>query len=155
MAEESGRECGSGGVKRTDTMNKVIDIEHRLENIEKILKMLVVNSLVDDLNRSMNYECEDELEASEELKELLYKYNLIVNKLQMSNGFTFVYISIDENNKYRLKNFIDINHNLKEHFEHLVPVFEFKTMNGMQRKRFIEENISFQIKDKEIHIYAK
>ena len=101
MAEESGGECGSDGVKRTDTMNKVKDIEYRLENLEKILKMLVVNSLVDDLHRSMNYECEDELEASEELKELLYKYNLIVNKLQMSNGFTFVYISIDENNKYR------------------------------------------------------
>lgn len=80
---------------------KVKDIEYRLESIEKILKLLVANSLVDDLNRSINYECEDEIEASEELIELLYQYNLTVNKLQVSNGFTFVYISIDENNKYR------------------------------------------------------
>ena len=50
---------------------------------------------------------------------------------------------------------ININHNLKKQFEHIVPVFEFKTMNGMQRKRFVEENISFQIKDKEIHICAR
>lgn len=134
---------------------KVKDIEYRLESIEKILKLLVANSLVDDLNRSINYECEDKIEASEELIELLYQYNLTVNKLQVNNGFTFVYILIDENNKYRFKNFIDINNNLKEQFEHIVPIFEFKTLNGMLRKRFVEENISFQIKDKEIHIYAK
>lgn len=134
---------------------KVKDIEYRLESIEKILKLLVANSLVDDLNRSINYECEDKIEASEELIELLYQYNLTVNKLQVNNGFTFVYILIDENDKYRFKNFIDINNNLKEQFEHIVPIFEFKTLNGMLRKRFVEENISFQIKDKEIHIYAK
>ncbi|RGZ88847.1 hypothetical protein, partial [Eubacterium sp. AM46-8] len=57
---------------------KVKDIEYRLESIEKILKLLVANSLVDDLNRSINYanslvddlnrsinyECEDKIEAS-------------------------------------------------------------------------------------------
>lgn len=37
---------------------------------------------------------------------------------------------------------------VKESEKEMIPVFKFNALNGMQRKRFIEEGISFCIDEK-------
>lgn len=128
-------------------------LDERLESIEKILKILVVNSLADDLEK-MN-DIGQKIELSTELKELLADYGMIVADTEVRNGFTLVYIETKSSVKYKVKDYQFLDWKIKDQFSGLVPIFKFAALNGMQRKRFIEENISFCIDEKEIHICAR
>lgn len=44
---------------------------------------------------------------------------------------------------------------IKGMHERMIPIYQFESINGIQRKRFVEENISFLIYEKEIHICAR
>lgn len=126
-------------------------IYERLDTVEELLKMLVVNSLVDDLKESA---IKPDQILTIEARELLKSYDMNVIKSEKTGGFTFVYIEMGNKYKYKITDYIMINDYIKSKQEDLVPVFQFKIMNGMQRKRFIEENISFIIYEKETYICA-
>ena len=129
------------------------DIDKRLNGIEKVLKMLVVNSLVDDIDKERM-----QLDRNEEFNKIvdfLSQYKLTIGRTDETNGFTLVYVFTNTKQKFKTKDYLLINQKLVNTFEHVVPVFGFDTLNGMQRKRFIEESISFQITGKETFICAK
>lgn len=126
-------------------------IYERLDTVEELLKMLVVNSLVDDLKESA---IKPDQTLTIEARELLKSYDMNVIKSEKTGGFTFVYIEMGNKYKYKITDYIMINDYIKSMQEDLVPVFQFKILNGMQRKRFIEENISFIIYEKETYIFA-
>lgn len=129
------------------------DIDKRLNGIEEILKMLVVNSLVDDIDKQRMQL--DRNEKFNQIADFLSRYKLIIGKIDETNGFTLVYVFTNTKQKFKTKDYLSISQSLITTFEHVIPVFCFDTLNGMQRKRFIEENLSFQITDKETFIFAK
>lgn len=128
------------------------DIDKRLNGIEEVLKMLVVNSLVDDIDKERMQLDRNELN---EMVDFLSQYKLTIEKTDETNGFTLVYVFTNTKQKFKTKDYLLINQKLVNTFEHVVPVFCFDTLNGMQRKRFIEERVSFQITGKETFICAK
>ena len=75
-----------------------------------------------------------------EMKELLKKYGMIITDVESKNGFILVYIETDKSLK--LNEYQTLKYKIENKFR-MVPVFTFQSLNGMQRKRFIEENISF------------
>lgn len=132
------------------------DIDKRLSSIEEVLKMLVVNSLINDIDKERVQQ--DRYELNEEFNEIvdfLSQYKLTIGRTDETNGFTLVYVFTNTKQKFKTKDYLLINQKLVNTFEHVVPVFCFDTLNGMQRKRFIEESISFQITGKETFICAK
>ena len=132
------------------------DIDKRLSSIEEVLKMLVVNSLINDIDKERVQQ--DRYELNEEFNEIvdfLSQYKLAIGRTDETNGFTLVYVFTNPKQKFKTKDYLLINQKLVNTFEHVVPVFCFDTLNGMQRKRFIEESISFQITGKETFICAK
>ena len=132
------------------------DIDKRLSSIEEVLKMLVVNSLINDIDKERVQQ--DRYEWNEEFNEIvdfLSQYKLTIGRTDETNGFTLVYVFTNPKQKFKTKDYLLINQKLVNTFEHVVPVFCFDTLNGMQRKRFIEESISFQITRKETFICAK
>lgn len=132
------------------------DIDKRLNGIEKILKMLVVNSLVGDIDKERMQLDRNELnEEINEIVDFLSQYKLTIGRTDETNGFTLVYVFTNTKQKFKRKDYLFINQKLVNTFKHVVLVFCFDTLNGMQRKRFIEESISFQITGKETFICAK
>ena len=132
------------------------DIDKRLSSIEEVLKMLVVNSLINDIDKERVQQ--DRYELNEEFNEIvdfLSQYKLTIGRTDETNGFTLVYVFTNPKQKFKTKDYLLINQKLVNTFEHVVPVFCFDTLNGMQRKRFIEERVSFQITGKETFICAK
>ena len=132
------------------------DIDKRLSSIAEVLKMLVVNSLINDIDKERVQQ--DRYELNEEFNEIvdfLSQYKLTIGRTDETNGFTLVYVFTNPKQKFKTKDYLLINQKLVNTFEHVVPVFCFDTLNGMQRKRFIEESISFQITGKETFICAK
>ena len=132
------------------------DIDKLLSSIEEVLKMLVVNSLINDIDKERVQQ--DRYELNEEFNEIvdfLSQYKLTIGRTDETNGFTLVYVFTNPKQKFKTKDYLLINQKLVNTFEHVVPVFCFDTLNGMQRKRFIEESISFQITGKETFICAK
>lgn len=120
------------------------------------MKLLVVNSLVDDLKNVKDTEiCEEKSELLARLKEFLKEYKMVVIDTELRNEFRLVYIETENAVKYKIKDFRVLDEIIKNYFLGVVPIFSFESLNGMQRKCFIEENISFCIKGKEIYICAR
>ena len=71
--------------------------EERLDSIEKLLKMLLANSLVDRLDNEIFLKNNPEINM--EMKELLKKYGMIITDVESKNGFILVYIETDKSLK--------------------------------------------------------
>lgn len=164
-------------------------LNERLDSIEKILKMLVVNSLVDDINTEIdkqekNDDVNTEIDKQEKnddvnieidkqekidaikasvsqllipfsLRRLLTKHEMKLGVVKVEQDITFMFLENEGTRKYKFKDYDELNQKIKEKYQKIVPIFNFKKLNGMQRKRFLEENISFSVQDKEIHICVK
>lgn len=151
-------------------------LNERLDSIEKILKMLVVNSLVDDINTEIdkqekNDDVNTEIDKQEKidsikasvsqilipfsLRRLLTKHKMKLGVVKVEQDITFMFLENEGTRKYKFKDYDELNQEIKEKYQKIVPIFNFKKLNGMQRKRFLEENISFSVQDKEIHICVK
>ena len=138
------------------TKNNFDRLNERLDFIERILQLLVVNSLVDDINNT----CGDEFDETgttilARVYELLEEYNMVAVKSEEQAGFTLVYIKTSTMMKYKAKDFRVLDCEIKGLFAKVIPVFMFEAINGMLRKRLIEDNISFCVNEKEMHICAK
>lgn len=172
-------------------------LNERLDSIEKILKMLVVNSLVDDINTEIdkqekiddvNTEIDkqkkieninteiDQQEKNDDsntendkkiedikakllipfsLRWMLIKHEMKLGEVKAEQDITFIFLENEGTRKYKFKDYDELNQKIKEKYQKIVPIFNFKKLNGMQRKRFLEENISFSVQDKEIHICVR
>ena len=123
----------------------------RLDSIEEILRLLVVNSLTDSLN-TISFESRD-LQAGlpDELIKVLKKNAITCVNSDVRNGSRLIYV--ETKSDYKFNDFFRFHHMLKYDYA-IIPVFCFKQINGNRRKRFIEEQISF-VTEKEIHLYTE
>lgn len=128
-------------------------LSDRMDSIERLLKMLVANSLLDNLNLVSS--TDEKMVISEDLEEKVRRYEMTVTNIESLNGYMVVYINPSERINYRIKDYLTLNSEIINAFEYTIPVFCFDSLNGMQRKRFVEEDISFSIKEKEIHVCLK
>lgn len=136
--------------------NCVEMISERLDSMENILKMLVINSLLDDLNYVDKKEREEAPKTlSEKLKKILEEHGMSYNNLECIQGFTLLYINCESFEKYKMKDYRVVNIKIRKMGIKIIPVFKFEALNEMQRKKLFEVNLSFCINEKELYIQGR
>ena len=131
--------------------NGISSINERLDSIENILRLLVVNSLTDSLD-SVSFESkETQARVPDELIRILKKNGITCVDSEVRNGSKLIYV--ETKSDYKFNDFLKFDYVLKRDYS-IIPVFCSKIINGNRRKRFIEERISFAT-EKEIHLYTE
>lgn len=127
-------------------------LNKRLDSIEDLLKVLVVNSFTDCLINTVSSETNENLiDLPDDLISLLESTGFICTDSDKKNNIKIIYLESEYN--YKLIDFVNLDYEIKSDFS-IIPVFKFKKINGNRRKRFMEEEISF-VTEKEIHIYTQ
>ena len=127
-------------------------LNKRLDSIEDLLKVLVVNSFTDCLINTVSSETNENLvDLPDDLISILESAGFICTDSDKKNNIKIIYLESEYD--YKLIDFVNLDYEIKSDFS-IIPVFKFKKINGNRRKRFMEEEISF-VTEKEIHIYTQ
>ena len=129
-------------------------LNERLDSIERVLKLLVVNSITDNMLDSVfPKKRNDSFSIPKELTDLLGEYHFAYAGIEVKNGVELICLKpLTVAYKYELIHFVTLNADIKTNFS-LIPVFVFEKINGNRRKYFIKNKISF-ITEKEISIHT-
>lgn len=124
-------------------------INSRIDNIEKLLQLLLINCLIDD--------AEAVIEVSENLVEavvgdIISKYGLEFKGYKIINNIKVIILEIPVKVRVSLKELKKICDLLRQQDPNNEPLFMYNKINGMQRKSIIQAGISFGVKGKELHV---
>ena len=121
-------------------------IREHVERSEELLKILVANELIDQvdvgLNKNIN-ECEEVCE----------KNQIIIQKEEEFYDKTLIYIQ--SKNGWTTKKIQEIEMKIRQVNEKFIPIFMFERFRGTQRNMLEKKKISYVIVGKEQHIYDK
>ena len=129
--------------------NKLND---RFDDIEKLLQMLLVNELIEETEQIIE---SAEMVVPSELKILMSNFFLKYGELSTINDVQVFITEVPEGTKLKISDYRLFYSKIRSYYPDREPLFIFKTINGMQRKRFMQEEISFGVKGKEIHVFNK
>ena len=124
----------------------------RIGSIEKLLKMMIVNGLIREIDESI---CDSFQKVDSQIEDLLLDEGVNVGNFFLINGKKILSIQVPEELTMTVSKVIGIQERCKSMDKTLDICFFFKTLHGIQRKRFLEEHISFCIDGEEIHIFSK
>lgn len=120
-----------------------------VEELEKLIKLLLVNNLVDEATCLENH---DKLEINEDIILELKKYNIEIGKQYIIEDSKILKAVVL--NSIRIKDIMYL-HDLFIEFEPDIElVFQFEKINGMQKKRMMQEKISYHVIGKELHVFS-
>ncbi len=122
----------------------------RIESIEKLLKMMIVKGLLREIDESISGSYQ---RVNSAIEDLLLKEGLAIGTFCIINGKEILNIIVPENLKISVSKVMSIRENCKYIDDTLEISFCFKTLHGNQRKRLLEEQISFCIEGSETHIF--
>lgn len=127
-------------------------LDKRLDSIEDLLRVLVVNSLTNCFINTLSSKSNENLiDLPDDLIPILESAGFICTDSDIKNNIKIIYLESEY--EYKLIDFVNLDYEIKSDFS-IIPVFRFKKINGNRRKRFMEEKISF-ITEKEIHLYTQ
>ena len=140
-------------------LDLIRNMDERINDIEKLLKLLVVNDIVDDIKDSIikeenPFDSEYQLSMVSNIDRVLEDYGLIISDIISVDDFIFYKIEVPDDLKIGINDVLEINFALVE-FGNVELLYYFNKLNGMLRKRLIEEDISFCITGKELHFCSK
>lgn len=121
----------------------------RLDSIEKLLNLLLISSLIEDIESIISL---NDFILNIELKTLISKFGLKFQGIKRINEIKLLAFEIPDNRKISIKDLKHIYLKSKCIYTYIEPVFIYKSINGMHKKRIIQEKISFVVEGKEIHI---
>lgn len=124
-------------------------INGRFDNLEKLLQLLLINNLVGDVNQSIQIIDET---VDTRLNALLAMYGLSFGGFKSVYGMDILEVEIPDDIKLKVRELCLICADVRLIYPDKEPFFMFKSINGMQRKRVLQENISFGVKGKELHM---
>ena len=122
----------------------------RIDNIEQLLKLLLVNNVLSDIDR---LHLAEEYQLDEEIKELILQQGLSIGEFKVQNGIRVLNIDVPVGCKISVRKIIALRRTFVSSYPELVVCFNFITLHGAQRKRLLEEQIAFCVKNKEIHLF--
>lgn len=124
-------------------------INLNIQNLEKLIKLLLVNNLIDDFSFIEN---QDKLQINEEIVSELHKNNLEIGKQVKIEDSMIIYIFVS--NSIEFKNILILRNMFIKFHPNIELVFQFEKINGMKRKRMMQEKISYHVIDRELHIFS-
>lgn len=126
------------------------ELNFKIDDIEKMVKLLLVNDLIE--NAEEVFVRDEELEPA--VTKVVESCGMKIGKCKKISGIMTIDIIVPRIENVSIKNIMRVNRLLKEKYPFYEPLFVYENINGMQRKRIIQENISFCVKNKEVHITA-
>ena len=123
----------------------------RTDSIEQLLKMLLVNSLLNDFEIVSNEN--NDIVVDVEIEDILLNKGFGLGEVEEINGQEILYVLIPTSKKTPVSTLISIHRECMVINPSLIICFYFDQINGIQRKRILEEQISFCVKNKEFHIF--
>ena len=113
-----------------------------------MVKLLLVNSLIDSSSSIQLY---DNISLPETLQEKMNRLGFEVGV--MNHNFDSQLLTIIVPSSVKFKEIQYIFNLFYETVQEIEPLFQFSKINGMQRKRMLQEEISFHVVGKEIHVF--
>lgn len=135
----------------SDIVNMLEKQNDRIAGIERLLKITLVDNILRDINEISSI---GECGINEEFLEMTSRHGLIAGKLEIQNGIRVQNITVPKGCKISVSKMIDLRNCFISDAKGLVVCFQFESLNGMQRKRLLVEQVSFCVKSREIHIFA-
>lgn len=134
-------------------LTEIIEKQNKsIESIEKLLKMMIVNGVLREIEDSIfdGYQRVDS-----EIEDLLLENGLTVGDFCLINGKMILNIIVPKEIKISVTKVIGIQKACKSRGETYDICFCFKSLHGNQRKRLMEEHISFCIGGSETHVFTE
>lgn len=124
-------------------------IDERFDAMEKLLNLSLISSVINQMDA--DYPTETKMDQKiEKLSNLLRQYDAFLDKKEIYGDRIAIYIRGEE--PFNIAKVRFIADAVNEFCFDFVPVFMFEKLNGMQRKRMLEERISFCVQSKELYI---
>jgi acid stress-induced BolA-like protein IbaG/YrbA len=143
-------------VMENSTHFNIKAICERLDSIEDLLKLSLISNILDGLDLIGE---KDKEEAYLQMNLLSDEIAAYLNDLKIYEGrhyeyFNKTFIELKVEGFISIQNMKDICEWIVDETKKVIPVFYFKKLNGMKRKRMLEEKISFMVADREVHIVS-
>lgn len=131
---------------RLNDYYKILEqINNRFDSVEELLKILAINELVNELNVNVVDKVNENVDI------VLQNHGIFITKVDNISEKKLFYLQT--NNTWQIKALMNIQTEIIEAQPNCIPVFQFKRVYGMQRKRLEQEKISYYIENKELHIF--
>ena len=130
-------------------LEKLENINLRTSGIEKLLQLLLVNSLVEDVENIVEI---SEQPIEDVVSDIALKYGLQIDGCKKINNIDVIIFQVPREAKVSIKDIKQICFIVEKSHSNLEPVFMYTKINGRKKKSMIQENISFGVKGKELHI---
>lgn len=119
-------------------------IDYRMDQMEKLVTLSLLNDVlpqyVDGLEKDLN----------DEIKQIIEAKNFYITKSEVFSDKIAIYLRTDQ--KVGIKEFRELKKLVDAYSENLIFVFEIDKATIIQKRKFLEENISYYIKGKELFI---
>lgn len=119
-------------------------MDKRMDQLEKLVTLSLITDILPEYAENMI----DDL--SDEIKKLLMHYGFNIDKVDVFSDKVTVYLQSDQ--RVGIKELRRIKKLLEQQTMDLILVFELDKVTGVQRKKFIEEKISYEVKGVEMFI---
>lgn len=139
-------------MKKEQTDKLIASIYDKVENSEKLLQLILANELIDQLEME---DCQKEkyINVTKEVKEILKLKKLESNRIEkVLNRQCFF---IDVTRGISIQDIKAICMVFYEYQTDFVPVFNYKKINGNQKKALLREHISFCVEGKEFYLFEE
>ncbi len=132
-----------------DYLELVKKLDSKINDVEKLIQLLLINNLIDDVEDTIDIskKCIDE-----RVNEKILKNGLEFEGFNKINDIEVITLNIPEGSKITIKTVKQVQIIVNKVYPDAEPLFMYSRMNGMQRKSFLQNNISFGIKGKEIRL---
>ena len=141
-------------MKNNKEMSDVIELLEkqttRIESIEQLLKMLFIDNMLNEIDEVQPVDNE---KSDRWITEMILQKGLIPGGYDTINDINVFYVRVSQDCKVPVRKLIDLKNECYEENASLSLCFCFDFINGMKRKRLLEEQISFCVKDREVHIF--
>lgn len=127
-------------------------INNRFDGVERLLRLMLVNELLDEAEQVVKV-VDEPLDSK--LSVILGKYGVNFGGFKSIHDIEILIIDIPEGVKVKSKEIASMYSEISELYLDKEPLFMFDIINGMQKKRIMQEGISFGVKGKELHITCR
>lgn len=137
-------------------MRKINDLETRLESIEALLRLTLVNNVISNLGENSNLiggEPNNTIRQDKIFEnELEILNDLYIKKFEIYSNDGNRFVIILECDELELNYIRKINKIFKSSCKGIVPVFYFNKLVGIRKSKISAEKISYMVAGKEINI---
>ena len=132
-------------MKEKDIQNQIINhIDYRLDQIEKLITLSLMNDILpqyaDDL-------C---VNLSDDIKKIIEDNKFCIVKVEVFSDKIAIYLKTER--KVGIKEFKKLKKIFLEYGKNVILVFEIDKATIIQKRKFVEEKISYSITGKELFI---